>query len=139
MAHASAEPKPRRGITLTQQIFIGLALGIIAGWIVSEYNPAASVHFRPFSQLFLRMIKMVIAPLIFATLVAGIAVPARILIARDCGPLGNGLQGWGRNLQGMRRVSLADQDFEARFEVYADRPDIALAPANHSIDTVLTS
>ena len=39
MAHASAEPKPRRGITLTQQIFIGLALGILAGWIVSETTP----------------------------------------------------------------------------------------------------
>ena len=31
------------------------------------------MYFRPFSQLFLRMIKMIIAPLIFATLVAGIA------------------------------------------------------------------
>jgi proton glutamate symport protein len=73
MAHASSDLKPRGGITLTQQIFIGLALGIIAGWMVSVYNPAAAAYFRPFSQLFLRLIKMVIAPLIFATLVAGIA------------------------------------------------------------------
>jgi proton glutamate symport protein len=73
MAHTESTTKPRRGPTLTQQIFIGLALGILAGWIVSEYDPAASVYFRPFSQLFLRLIKMIIAPLIFATLVAGIA------------------------------------------------------------------
>jgi proton glutamate symport protein len=66
-------PAPRRGLTLTQQIFIGLVLGIIAGAIVDHYNPAYAVYFRPFSQLFLRLIKMVIAPLIFATLVAGIA------------------------------------------------------------------
>jgi proton glutamate symport protein len=85
MAHASAEPTPRRGITLTQQIFIGLALGIIAGWIVSEYNPAASVYFRPFSQLFLRMIKMVIAPLIFATLVAGIAGAGHVKVVGRMG------------------------------------------------------
>ena len=85
MAHASAEPKPHRGITLTQQIFIGLALGIIAGWIVSEYNPAASVYFRPFSQLFLRMIKMVIAPLIFATLVAGIAGAGHVKVVGRMG------------------------------------------------------
>jgi proton glutamate symport protein len=85
MAHASAEPKPRRGITLTQQIFIGLALGIIAGWIVSEYNPAASVYFRPFSQLFLRMIKMIIAPLIFATLVAGIAGAGHVKVVGRMG------------------------------------------------------
>jgi proton glutamate symport protein len=63
----------RRGPTLTQQIFIGLAIGIVVGWLVSEYNPDAAVYFRPFSQLFLRLIKMIIAPLIFATLVAGIA------------------------------------------------------------------
>ena len=85
MAHASAESKPRRGITLTQQIFIGLALGIIAGWIVSEYNPAASVYFRPFSQLFLRMIKMIIAPLIFATLVAGIAGAGHVKVVGRMG------------------------------------------------------
>jgi proton glutamate symport protein len=85
MAHATAEPKPRRGITLTQQIFIGLALGIIAGWIVSVYNPAASVYFRPFSQLFLRMIKMIIAPLIFATLVAGIAGAGHVKVVGRMG------------------------------------------------------
>src|SRR5215217_7112375 len=73
---SSAAPDPlsaRRGLTLTQQIFIGLALGIIVGAIVQQVNPAWSAYFRPFSQLFLRLIKMIIAPLIFATLVAGIA------------------------------------------------------------------
>jgi proton glutamate symport protein len=64
---------PRRGITLTQQIFIGLVVGIVLGWIVSTWHPEWAAYFRPFSQLFLRMIKMIIAPLIFATLVAGIA------------------------------------------------------------------
>src|SRR5262249_3674635 len=62
-----------RGVSLTQQIFIGLVLGIIVGAIIDATNPAHAVYFRPFSQLFLRLIKMVIAPLIFATLVAGIA------------------------------------------------------------------
>src|SRR5687767_15876818 len=74
MAHAGAEAAPRRrGISLTQQIFIGLALGIIAGWFVQRFHPEWAIYFRPFSQLFLRMIKMIIAPLIFSTLVAGIA------------------------------------------------------------------
>jgi proton glutamate symport protein len=48
-------------------------LGIIVGAIVSSYAPDSARYIRPFSQLFLRMIKMIIAPLIFATLVAGIA------------------------------------------------------------------
>jgi proton glutamate symport protein len=50
-----------------------LVLGIIVGAIVSNSNPEWAKYIRPFSQLFLRMIKMIIAPLIFATLVAGIA------------------------------------------------------------------
>ena len=78
-------PSPRRGPSLTQQIFIGLALGIIAGWLVSEFNPAAAVYFRPFSLIFLRLIKMIIAPLIFATLVAGIAGAGHVKVAAwDC-------------------------------------------------------
>jgi proton glutamate symport protein len=73
MAHAQSDATPRRGLTLTQQIFIGLAVGIVVGWFVSEYHPSAAPFFRPFSQIFLRLIKMIIAPLIFSTLVAGIA------------------------------------------------------------------
>src|SRR5213595_1005079 len=64
---------PKRGFTLTQQIFTGLVLGIAIGFIVSRTNPGVAVYFKPFSDLFLRLIKMIIAPLIFATLVAGIA------------------------------------------------------------------
>ena len=58
---------------LTRQIFIGLALGIVAGALVERFQPAWAIHFRPFSSLFLRLIKMLLAPLIFSTLVAGIA------------------------------------------------------------------
>jgi proton glutamate symport protein len=71
---ATETPAPRRrGITLTQQIFIGLAIGIAVGAFIDAVHPEWAIYFRPFSQLFLRLIKMIIAPLIFATLVAGIA------------------------------------------------------------------
>jgi proton glutamate symport protein len=73
MADAPTIPTRRRGLTLTQQIFVGLFLGIVVGAFVEKYHPTWAVYFRPFSQIFLRLIKMVIAPLIFATLVAGIA------------------------------------------------------------------
>jgi proton glutamate symport protein len=76
---------PRRGITLTQQIFIGLAIGIIAGWVVSTTHPEWAQFFRPFSQIFLRLIKMVIAPLIFATLVAGIAGAGHVKVVGRMG------------------------------------------------------
>src|SRR5688572_16490355 len=76
---------PRRGITLTQQIFIGLVIGIVAGWFVSTTHPEWAPLFRPFSQLFLRMIKMIIAPLIFATLVAGIAGAGHVKVVGRMG------------------------------------------------------
>lgn len=70
---AAREEPPRRGLTLTQQILLGLALGVVFGWFVNQYHPDWVDNIRPFSQIFMRMIKMIIAPLIFATLVAGIA------------------------------------------------------------------
>ncbi len=73
MAQAPSAAAPRRGITLTTQIFIGLLVGTVIGGLLSAYNPDAATYFRPFSDLFLRLIKMLIAPLLFATLVAGIA------------------------------------------------------------------
>src|SRR5207237_2105010 len=68
-----APPPPSaagRGLTLTQQIVLGLIVGIIAGALVSRSHPEWARYFNPFSQLFLRLIKMIIAPLIFGTLVA---------------------------------------------------------------------
>ncbi len=54
-------------------------------------------------------------------------VPARILIARDGGLIGNSLKGWIKGFAGMQRVALPDADFEARFEVYANDADAARA------------
>ena len=60
-------------LTLTRQILLGLVLGILVGWLLSNTHPEWAVFLRPFSLIFLRLIKMLIAPLIFASLVAGIA------------------------------------------------------------------
>src|SRR3954468_9488317 len=74
MSSETQAAAPRRsGLTLTQQIFLGLVVGIAAGALVSNTHPEWARYFNPFSQLFLRLIKMIIAPLIFGTLVAGIA------------------------------------------------------------------
>jgi proton glutamate symport protein len=57
-------------LTLTRQILLGLVLGVLVGWLV---GPSGASYFRPFSGIFLRLVKMLIAPLIFSTLVAGVA------------------------------------------------------------------
>jgi len=54
---------------LTLMIFIALALGILVGWAF----PAFAVKTHVLAEVFLRMVKMIIAPLLFATLVVGIA------------------------------------------------------------------
>ena len=56
-------------VSLTGKIFIGLFLGILIGWIFPDWGLEA----RPLSNLFLNLIKSIIAPLIFATLVVGIS------------------------------------------------------------------
>ena len=64
---------PRRRITQSQWILVGLVAGIVAGAVVARVAPGRAELFRPFATLFLRLIKMIIAPLIFSSLVAGIA------------------------------------------------------------------
>jgi proton glutamate symport protein len=57
------------GPSLTAQIFVGLAAGVLIGYVW----PSVGVSIRPLADMFLRMIKMIIAPLLFSTLVVGIA------------------------------------------------------------------
>lgn len=68
---AATTPKPRPAWlpSLTTQIFLGLVIGILIGamW------PQAGQSIKPIADAFLRMIKMIIAPLLFSTLVVGIA------------------------------------------------------------------
>ena len=68
----SSEPQPARSSrlpNLTTQILVGLALGVLVGVVW----PHAGVATKPIADAFLRLIKMIIAPLIFSTLVVGIA------------------------------------------------------------------
>ena len=72
MNHAEPSPptvSPSRLPGLTTQIFIGLTLGIAIGYLW----PWLGVSIRPLADAFLRLIKMIVAPLIFSTLVVGIA------------------------------------------------------------------
>jgi proton glutamate symport protein len=68
-AHPAAPARRSRVPGVTTQIFIGLFLGIAIGYLW----PAFGVSIKPLADAFLRMIKMIIAPLLFSTLVVGIA------------------------------------------------------------------
>ena len=60
-------------MTRSQKIFLGLFLGIVAGILINKFDPAIAPGIKVFSQIFLRLIKMIIAPLVFSTLVVGMA------------------------------------------------------------------
>jgi Na+/H+-dicarboxylate symporter len=79
---------------LTIFILIGLALGIVAGYFVNTNMAAPAAYADTMSlitTLFLRLIKMIIAPLVFSTLVVGIA---RMGDSREVGRIGIKALGW---------------------------------------------
>ena len=72
--------KPK-GMPLHTRILIGLAVGVIAGvtvnWIFGGDHPRVAWvvdHItNPIGQLFLRLLLMIVVPLVFASLVVGVA------------------------------------------------------------------
>lgn len=52
---------------------VWILIALIAGIIVGAVAPDFAVRMHPLATIFLRMVKMIIAPLLFATLVVGIA------------------------------------------------------------------
>lgn len=61
-----------RRMSLPMQMGIGMILGVAAGAIAPYVNFDAQ-WFRPFGQLFINLVRMLVVPLVFATLVAGAA------------------------------------------------------------------
>src|SRR5262249_30187494 len=66
--------------TLTRQIMVSLPVGVLAGWAIHHWldgDPATKESViqwvRVVSRIFLALIKLLIAPLLFSTLVVGIA------------------------------------------------------------------
>ncbi len=58
-------------ISLAWQMMIGLALGVVVGALVS--TDIAQTWLQPLGQLFIRLIRMVVVPLVIATIIAGAA------------------------------------------------------------------
>jgi len=70
--------QPEKKSRLTIYILIAMLLGIVAGYFVHENYPPATIkvfgdNAKLLTTIFLRMVQMIIAPIVFATLVVGIA------------------------------------------------------------------
>jgi proton glutamate symport protein len=70
--------RPRSDAGQTRWILVGLAVGCAIGWLA----PESGVDLKWVAQIFLRMIKMLIAPLLFATLASGIAGAGAKMVGR---------------------------------------------------------
>src|SRR5215212_615672 len=66
---SSSPPRPWYRPSLTTQIFIGLILGGVIGYFRPDWGNA--IYFL--RDIFLNLIKSIIAPLVFSTIVVGIA------------------------------------------------------------------
>ncbi len=63
----------RSRLSLTTLILVALVAGLVAGAVA----PGPSAHLTVVSRLFVRLLQMLVAPLVFSTLAAGIAASAR--------------------------------------------------------------
>ena len=66
---------------LTIMIFVALVAGILVGWLF----PSVGAKMQPLATVFLNMVKMIIAPLLFSVLVTGLSGHGNI---RSLGRLG---------------------------------------------------
>src|SRR5438046_8613215 len=67
-----------KGNKLTIFILIAMVLGILTGWLINQNSSADfikkfSTNIKLLTTIFLRLVQMLIAPLVFCTLVVGIA------------------------------------------------------------------
>jgi proton glutamate symport protein len=71
MTGSASQPSRRRWFrpSLTVQIMIGLVAGVVIGWLRPDWGNA--VYFL--RDIFINLIKSIIAPLVFSTIVVGIA------------------------------------------------------------------
>ena len=61
--------KPKFYSNLYFQVLVGITLGVVLGFLA----PERAVQMRPLGDGFIRLVKMLIAPIVFATVVVGIA------------------------------------------------------------------
>ena len=70
---------------LYRNLFLQVILGITAGVLLGYLSPARAVAMRPIGDGFIKLVKMMIAPIIFATVVVGIAQMGAV---KDVGRIG---------------------------------------------------
>jgi aerobic C4-dicarboxylate transport protein len=70
---ASVQAAPASRTPLHAQLYAQVLLAIIAGGLIGHFAPETGVALKPLGDAFIKLVKMIIAPVIFLTVVTGIA------------------------------------------------------------------
>lgn len=111
-AEAGSAPAPRRGLSLTSQILLGLAVGVLLGLFFGEH---ASV-LQPLADAYIRLMQMTVLPYLSIALILGLGQldRAQALLLAKYGLLAL-LVIWGLTLAVITLMPLAFPAYESAF------------------------
>ena len=66
-------------------LYIQVLIGVVAGAALGHFWPAIAVQMQPFGDAFIKLVRMIIAPIVFVTVVVGIA---KLSDAKEVGRIG---------------------------------------------------
>ena len=69
----SYQPQSARRTPLYAQLYVQVLVAIVAGGLIGHFAPDTGVALKPLGDAFIKLVKMIIAPVIFLTIVTGIA------------------------------------------------------------------
>jgi aerobic C4-dicarboxylate transport protein len=69
----------------SKSLYIQVIIGVIAGALLGQFWPQIAVLMQPFGEGFIKLVRMIIAPIIFVTVVVGIA---KLSDAKEVGRIG---------------------------------------------------
>jgi aerobic C4-dicarboxylate transport protein len=69
----------------SKSLYIQVIVGVVLGAALGHFWPAVAVQMQPFGDAFIKLVRMIIAPIVFVTVVVGIA---KLSDAREVGRIG---------------------------------------------------
>ena len=69
----TAAPAPAKPLPIYRQLYFQVIVAIVLGAILGHYEPLVGEKMKPLGDAFINLVKMIIAPVIFLTIVTGIA------------------------------------------------------------------
>lgn len=69
----NSSPAPHRHVPLYRQLYFQVVVAIVIGALLGHFEPAFAESMKPLGDAFIKLVKMIIAPVIFLTIVTGIA------------------------------------------------------------------